>query len=222
LHADPAMAAIGGFDKPILHGLCSFGFAARHVLKQYGDNDPERFKSIKVRFAKHVFPGETLVTEMWKESDTRIVFRVKVKERGEYVITDSAVEIFPAGKAAKQEAPAAAAASNNGGNGTSVKSIFENMGKRIAEKPELVGKVGAVYRFDVSGEGGGTWAVDLKNGPGGVSTGAPANADCTITMNADDFVGLMTGNLDGQQAFMSGKLKVSGNMMLATKLNMLQ
>ncbi|KZT59136.1 putative multifunctional beta-oxidation protein [Calocera cornea HHB12733] len=81
LHIQPEFAAIGGFDRPILHGLCFFGIAGKHVLKSFG-----AYKDIKGRFAGSVYPGETLITEMWKEGG-KVVFQMKVKERGTTVLS---------------------------------------------------------------------------------------------------------------------------------------
>lgn len=87
LHIDPEFSKVGGFKDPILHGLCSFGFSGKHILQTYG-----QFKNIKVRFAGTVIPGETLVTEMWKEGN-RVVFQTRVKETGKLCISNAGVEL---------------------------------------------------------------------------------------------------------------------------------
>lgn len=219
LHADPNMAKMGGFDKPILHGLCTFGYAGRAVLKSFCDNDPARFRSIKVRFAKHVFPGETIVTEMWKEGD-KVILQSKAKERGEVVLSNAAVELQD--PSAQKTAPAAApaeeaAASGNGGN-PEITAIFDRIKANVEANPGLVEKVGAVYQFDVTGGDGRSFTVDLKNAPGSVTGAAAEKADCTITISDDDFLAMNNGELDPQQAFMQGRLQIGGNMMLAQKL----
>ena len=87
LHVDPGFAKMGGFKVPILHGLCSFGIAGKAVYEKYG-----RFRNIKVRFAGTVNPGQTLVTEMWKEGG-KVVFQTKVKETGKLAISGAGAEL---------------------------------------------------------------------------------------------------------------------------------
>lgn len=94
LHADPEIAKMAGYDRPILHGLCTFGIVGRAVLKTYCDDDPARFASFEARFSGVVFPGETLVTEMWQTGAKEIVARAVVRERpGEAVLTSAAVTL---------------------------------------------------------------------------------------------------------------------------------
>lgn len=93
LHADPGFAKMGGFEKPILHGLCTFANVGRAVLQAYAADDPTRFRSIRVRFARPVMPGETIVTEMWQESPTDVVVQAKAKERNQVVITNARVTL---------------------------------------------------------------------------------------------------------------------------------
>lgn len=79
---------MGGFKQPILHGLCFFGIAGKAVYERFGP-----FRNIKVRFAGTVTPGQTLVTEMWKEGDKKVIFQTKVKETGKLAIGGAAAEL---------------------------------------------------------------------------------------------------------------------------------
>lgn len=226
LHIDPNMSAMGGFKVPILHGLCTFGFAARHVLKHFAGNDPARFKAIKVRFTKHVFPGETIVTEMWKVSPTRIVFQCKVAERPKdgNVLSNCYIDLHPAEGAASSPSAAAPAASSSGGLASA--AVFANLAAALkANGPTLVASIKAVYQFDVIDAAGKThsWTADLANGDGALYEGTPKSGQPGVTLIAKDadFVALMTGKTDPQKAFMSGQLKIRGNIGLATKLELL-
>lgn len=97
--------------------------------------------------------------------------------------------------------------------------LFERIGQKIAGRSELTTSIGAVYRFVLEGDGGGTWLVDLKSGPAVKNGDGPAA--CTVRMTPADFVDLFEGRANGQALFFSGKLKVEGDMGLALKLESL-
>lgn len=98
--------------------------------------------------------------------------------------------------------------------------FFELIGESIKSGgEELVKKVNGSYLFKITGPGGITkkWLVDLKKGKGSLKEG-DGKADCTIVMSDNDFADMVSGKLNGQKAFFQGKLKISGNMALAMKL----
>ncbi len=77
LHSDPWFAALAGFDRPILHGLCTYGFTGRALLHSMCDSDPAKFRSMEGRFASPVFPGEELTIEMWNEGAGECIFQTR-------------------------------------------------------------------------------------------------------------------------------------------------
>ncbi len=92
LHIDPEFAKLGGFDVPILHGLCSFGVTGRAVLASICDNEPSKLKSFGARFTGVVFPGETLTTEGWKVDEKKYIIQTQTQD-GRMVLGNGLVEI---------------------------------------------------------------------------------------------------------------------------------
>ena len=81
--------------------------------------------------------------------------------------------------------------------------------------------VNATIQFNLSGDNGGQWYVTIKDGTAAVSEGTAPSANMTMTMAAQDYVDMISGKLNGQMAFMSGKLKIAGDMGLAMKMQSL-
>ncbi|MEU4918123.1 MaoC/PaaZ C-terminal domain-containing protein [Streptomyces parvus] len=92
LHADPAFAELAGFDRPILHGLCTYGMTLKAVTDTLLDGDVSRITAYRTRFAGVVFPGETLRVRMWAE-EGRVQVTVTAAERDDApVLADTLVE----------------------------------------------------------------------------------------------------------------------------------
>ena len=102
---------------------------------------------------------------------------------------------------------------------TSVKEVFEHhIPAKFQAKPDVVQKINAVYQFNISGPGGGAWTVDCTAPGGRIAPGSVPDARCTVSATDLDFLNIVNGKLNAQMAFMSGKLKIQGDMGLAMKL----
>lgn len=214
MHIDSSFAALGGFSKPIMHGLLSFGISVRAILKQYANNDPSSFKAIKVRFTKPVYPGDTLKVEMWQEGN-RIHFRTLIADSNVEVISSAYVDLFNVIKSTSSNIPSEPSKMPE----LQTDAIFQVIKERVAADPAKAKTVNGVFLYKITKDGKVVkeWTLDLKNAI--ISEGTPSGkADTTITVSDADFVEIALGKLNPQQAFMKGKLKIQGNIMLAQKL----
>ena len=102
---------------------------------------------------------------------------------------------------------------------TSVKDVFEkHIPARFQAKPDVVQKINAIYQFNITGPDGGTWSVDCTQPGGKIEAGTAPSPKCTVAALDNDFLAIVNGKLNAQMAFMSGKLRIQGDMGLALKL----
>jgi acyl dehydratase len=92
LHADPEIAKMAGFDRPIIHGLCSYGIVCKAIVDHLLDGDVTRVARYQVRFRGVAFPGETYLTEYWREDD-KILIQAKSRDRDAIVISNAAITV---------------------------------------------------------------------------------------------------------------------------------
>jgi putative sterol carrier protein len=101
----------------------------------------------------------------------------------------------------------------------SVKDLFErHLPERLRNKPDVLSKINSVYQFNISGPDGGSWSVDCTKPGGEVASGQKEGAKCTVSATDADFLNIVNGRLNAQMAFMSGKIRIQGDMGLAMKL----
>jgi putative sterol carrier protein len=102
---------------------------------------------------------------------------------------------------------------------TNCQQVFDQMPGRLNK--DAAKGLNAIYQFDLSGDGGGKWAVLINDDQCSVQEGGHASPNITISMAAKDYLDMVAGKLNGQMAFMTGKLRVAGDMGLALKLQSL-
>ncbi|MBW1988451.1 MAG: SDR family NAD(P)-dependent oxidoreductase [Deltaproteobacteria bacterium] len=92
LHVDPEFAKMAGFEKPIMHGLCTHGYACRHLISSLCPGQPELVRRMKVRFSRPLYPGDPIKTQIWKLADGKAVFKVINPKTGETIIDNGVFE----------------------------------------------------------------------------------------------------------------------------------
>ncbi len=230
LHVDAEFAKMVGFERPIMHGLCTYGFACRALMTSLTPGNPGKVRRLACRFLQALYPGEPIKTLVWKTKVGTAVWRTINASTGDVVIERGLFEygeIPPVGEGArvnersnqltgdnpptsrtKEDRPAVGAEI---GELSMVKAIFEKMPSIF--NADAAKGVDATFQFNISGEGGGDWYAEVKGGACKVEAGLHPNPTTTIKMDAPDFVDMINGKLPAMQAFTSGKLKIGGDIM---------
>ena len=100
----------------------------------------------------------------------------------------------------------------------SAEDVFRDLQARLDDDPRRISGVSARYQFHITGERGGDWTMVVDGGSARIATGTIGDAQTTVTMEAADFIAMCTGELDGTDAYMTGKLKVAGDPFLGMRL----
>ena len=101
----------------------------------------------------------------------------------------------------------------------SVSEVFEKLAGVF--NPGAAEGLDAVFQFDITGEGGGSWYITIENGACQVSPGTHDAASVTLTMSSDTWLGMVNQEIDGMQAFMTGQLQADGDLLLAQRITQL-
>jgi (3R)-3-hydroxyacyl-CoA dehydrogenase / 3a,7a,12a-trihydroxy-5b-cholest-24-enoyl-CoA hydratase / enoyl-CoA hydratase 2 len=235
LHADPTFARSFGLGQPILHGLCTLGYAVRHVL-QLLQREAKSVKTVTVRFSETVVPGDVLVTRVWSVKDGAFAFECVASPGERTVLSRGHISFYREEELDAMKSARSKKATGSKAGATTLASevakalpgsgaVFRALAGYVMAHPELSQTVATVYDWRLT-EPASLWMMDLKSNPpvllSGLSASHGKSAECTLEIADADFLALTSGQADPQKLFFSGKLRVTGNVMASQKLTFLQ
>jgi NAD(P)-dependent dehydrogenase (short-subunit alcohol dehydrogenase family)/acyl dehydratase len=163
LHVDSEFARMAGFERPIMHGLCTHGFACRAVIRHLFPGEPERMTRFKTRFSKPLYPGVPIKTRIWKEKNGRAYFCTINAQTGEVVIDRGAVEWLSREEMEQRR-----------------KRESIRFDGQVAVVTGAGGGLGRVYAIELARRGAKVVVNDLGGGKDGLGEGARGAADRVV------------------------------------------
>ncbi len=203
LHIDPDFAKSAGFEKPIMHGLCTHGFACRAVIQHLIPGEPDRLTRFKTRFSKTLYPGTSIITQIWKINEGTVYFRVLNAKTQEVVIDRGIAEYMSSAEKAKR-----------------AKRVGIRFDDRVAIITGAGAGLGRVYALELAKRGAKIVVNDLGGSRDGKGNGSASAAD-TVVQEIQALGGEAIANYDSVATEAGGKAIVDAAVRAFGKVDIL-